>query len=127
MTRWRVMPLRKVPFGIGVNTTPSLPMNTLELASSATLPSMSQTRQLSKPRDVRLEHGARVVRIEAAGLGIDRRAFDGRPLERRQRDREAVGLAHRRVVERQRKARRIPGRGGSAIGPARSAQYIGRT
>ena len=51
MVRIRVMPLRKVPFGIGVNTTPSLAMNTLELASSATLPSMSQTMQLSKPRD----------------------------------------------------------------------------
>ena len=75
MVRWRVMPLRKVPFGIGVNTTPSLAMNTLELASSATLPSMSQTMQLSKPRELRLEHGARVVRIEAAGLGVDRRAF----------------------------------------------------
>jgi hypothetical protein len=45
------MPLRKVPFGSGVNTTPSLPMKMLAVASSATLPSMSQTTQLANPCD----------------------------------------------------------------------------
>ena len=72
ITRWRVMPARNVPFGIGVNTTPSLAMNTLELASSATLPSTSRTTQLSKPRDFASNMRARIVRIEAAGLGVDR-------------------------------------------------------
>ena len=45
------MPLRKVPFGIGVKMTPSFTMKAFELANSATLPSMSHTTQLSKPRE----------------------------------------------------------------------------
>ncbi len=49
MTRWRVMPLRKVPFAAGVRTTPSLARKMFEVAVSATLPSMSQTSALSKP------------------------------------------------------------------------------
>ena len=101
------MPLRNVPFGIGVNTTPSLAMNTLELASSATLPSHVADDAIVEAARARLQHGARVVGIEAAGLGVDRRGLDGRPPERRQRDREAVGLAHRRVVEREAPAGRF--------------------
>jgi hypothetical protein len=44
------MPARKVPFVAGVNTTPSLTMKILAVPNSATLPSMSHNRQLSKPR-----------------------------------------------------------------------------
>ena len=49
MTRVRVMPARKVPFGTGVATTLSLTRKMLEAAVSATLPSMSSTMALSKP------------------------------------------------------------------------------
>ena len=71
-TRWRVTPLRNVPLAIGVITIPSFAMNTLAVASSATLPSMSQSRQLSKPRERASSSARRVVRIEAARLGLDR-------------------------------------------------------
>ena len=64
-------------------------------------------RQLSKPRELRLDQRARIVRIEAAGLGVDRHGFERRPAERRERDREARRLAHRRLVERQAPAGRF--------------------
>src|ERR1700733_9028175 len=50
ITLWRVIPARKVPFGMGVNTLPSFARNTFDVASSATLPNISQTSALSKPR-----------------------------------------------------------------------------
>jgi hypothetical protein len=50
MTRRRVMPSRKVPFGTGVLTTPSLTSIRLAEANSQTFPSRSHTTALSKPR-----------------------------------------------------------------------------
>jgi hypothetical protein len=50
-TRWRVTPLRNEPLTAGVMTIPSRARKTLAVASSATLPRMSASRQLSKPRD----------------------------------------------------------------------------
>ena len=71
-------------------------MKTLELASSATLPSMSRIRQLPKPRRLRLDQRAGVVGIEAAGLGVDRRGLGGRAAVGRERDRDAgLGVRHR--------------------------------
>src|ERR1700691_3377455 len=106
MTRARVMPARKVPFASGVNTTPSLTMKILAVPISATLPSMSHIRQLSKPR-ARFDQGARIVRVETAGLGLDRRAFPRRAAERRQRDRITGRLRHRRHKKREAPARGI--------------------
>ena len=50
MTRWRVMPLRKVPFGTGVGTAPSLTSITFWAVNSARLPIGSHIPALSKPR-----------------------------------------------------------------------------
>ena len=49
-TRRRVTPARKEPLAVGVRISPSLARKMLAVASSATLPSMSNSRQLSKPR-----------------------------------------------------------------------------
>ena len=49
MTRWRVMPLRKVPLSAGVETTPSLAMNRFAVANSATWPRWSSMTALSNP------------------------------------------------------------------------------
>src|SRR6478736_166977 len=65
------MPLRNVPFGAGVNTTPSLPMKIFAVASSATLPSRSSTTQLPKPRAF-ASSSARALQIEVGG-----NAFEG--------------------------------------------------
>ena len=48
--RIRVMPARKVRLAAGVKTTPSLTMKMFDAPVSATLPSMSRTSALSKPR-----------------------------------------------------------------------------
>jgi hypothetical protein len=50
ITRCRVMPLRNVPFGTGVCTTPSFTIITFCAVSSATLPIGSHITALSKPR-----------------------------------------------------------------------------
>ena len=49
MCRARVMPARKVPFGTGVKTVPSLTINMLAVAVSATLPMASATSALLNP------------------------------------------------------------------------------
>src|SRR5450631_580678 len=100
------MPLRNVPFGAGVNTTPSLPTNKLAVASSAILPTRSRTAQLPKPRAF-ASISARVVRIEASGLGVDRHAFHARLAVGRQRDGKALGRAHGRLVQREAPAGRL--------------------
>lgn len=46
ITRWRVMPLRNVPFGTGVKTSPPRTMKTFDVAVSATLPRTSVTSAL---------------------------------------------------------------------------------
>ena len=48
--RRRVIPARNERFAAGVSTTPSFTMKTFDVPVSATLPSMSRIRQLSKPR-----------------------------------------------------------------------------
>ena len=121
MTRWRVMPLRKVPFAAGVRTTPSLARKMFEVAVSATLPSMSQTSALSKPlaRASRMRPG--VVRVEAAGLGVGRHRFEGRAAEARFHDREPGRRRHRRLEQAERKPRRVrveqDRRGAVGLGP----------
>ena len=47
-----VIPARKVPLATGVNTSPSLTMNILAVAVSATFPIASATKALSKPFDL---------------------------------------------------------------------------
>src|SRR3954453_2835042 len=49
-TRRRVIPFRKGPLQTGVWAAPSLAMNRLAVANSATLPSGSRRIALSKPR-----------------------------------------------------------------------------
>src|SRR5580692_5350017 len=48
---------------------------------------------------------ARVVGIETASLGVDRHRLKSRPAIRRQRDRETLGRAHRRFVDRKARLR----------------------
>ena len=50
ITRCRVMPLRNVPFGIGVCTTPPLTIMMFCAVNSATLPIGSRITALSNPR-----------------------------------------------------------------------------
>ena len=50
MTRCRVIPFRKVPFGTGVWQAPSFPIITFCAENSATLPIGSPITALSKPR-----------------------------------------------------------------------------
>ena len=76
-------------------------MNRLAVASSATLPMQVEHDAIAEAARIRLDQGARIVRIKAAGLGIDRHAFKARLAIRRQRDRKAFRLAHRRLVEAQ--------------------------
>src|SRR5262245_18083701 len=82
-------------------------MNTFEVPSSATLPSMSSMTQLSNPRAFASNSARAFVRIEAAGLGVDRRALEGRLAVGRQADGRPARRQERRLVEAQAPARRI--------------------
>ncbi len=72
MTRWRVMPLRKVLFTAGVIATPSLANQRLALANSATLPLGSSIAALSAPRsaaqaEARAPFGYRQAALASVG------------------------------------------------------------
>src|SRR5688572_17097063 len=77
------MPLRNVPFGYGVWTTPPFAMNTLDVAVSAMLPRASHTRALSNPfsfasRITRALLGYRAPAFASVGMDsrVGRRKLD---------------------------------------------------
>ena len=127
MWRARVIPARKVPLAMGVNTTPSFTMKTLAVAVSATLPIASADQRVAEALGLGLDQHPRVVGVKAARLGVADVVLQHRAAEagagQRRRGAAAGGIG---TASRQSAKPVAPSCGATPRSEPSSAQYIGR-
>ena len=123
-TRCRVTPLRKDAIGHRRHDDAVLGHEHIGGGEFGDIAEHVGKQAIVEAARIGLHQRARIVRIEAAGLGVDRHGLGRRLAIGRAGDRHACRDGQRRLIDRQAETRRFR-IGRHRVGPLRSAQYIG--